>query len=60
MSDDESVPTDQELQAPKSTDAGTDANPQVQMLGKIVNIVLMIMGAVAIIYFIATGDILGL
>ena len=49
-----------ELDESESTDADASANPQMQMIGKIVNYGLMILGAVTIIYFIATGDILGL
>jgi|TARA_B110000881_G_C18156483_1_gene308621 hypothetical protein len=43
----------------KSEDAAP-SNPQIQLIGKFVNYGLMIMGAIAIIYFITTGDILGL
>ena len=38
----------------------TPPNPQLQMIGKLVNYSLMILGAVGIVYFIATGKILGM
>ena len=37
----------------------SEANPQMQILGKIINYGLMFLGAVGIVYFIATGNILG-
>jgi len=49
-----------ELDESESTDADASANPQMQMIGKIVNYGLMILGAVGIVYFISTGNILGL
>jgi hypothetical protein len=46
------------LSQPKSTP--TSSNQVMQLIGKLVNYGLMIGGAIAIIYFISTGEILGL
>ena len=49
-----------EVDDSESTDADASANPQMQLIGKIVNYGLMFLGAVGIVYFISTGNILGL
>ena len=49
-----------ERQDSEETRKDVSVNPQMQMIGKIINYGLMILGAVGIIYFIATGNIIGL
>ena len=38
----------------------SEVNPQMQILGKIINYGLMFLGVVGIVYFIAAGSILGI
>ena len=49
-----------EVNDSEPTGDSQEVNPQMQTLGKIVNYSLMILGAFGIVYFIATGSILGI
>ena len=48
-----------EPDTPEAADTKPSANQQIQIFGKILNYGLMILGAVGIVYFIATGSIIG-
>jgi len=55
-----SIQAHMEVDDSEPAGGSSEVNPQMQILGKIINYGLMFLGVVGIVYFIAAGSILGI